>query len=142
MCIYIHMDFDHPLNCMTFNVQRAARSLVRDIEAAFKDTGLTAPQFSTLALLSGFGSQTVGQLADRLGTERTTLTRNLAVLAQKGWIAPVSSPDARLHAYDITEEGRAQLRAAMPAWRAFQQDLVARLGAEPSAALLTLLRSL
>jgi len=136
------MDFDHPLNCLTFNVQRAGRSLVRDIEAAFKDTGLTAPQFTTLSLLSGFGSQTIGQLADRLGTERTTLTRNLAVLVQKGWIAPVDSADARLHAYALTDAGRDHLNSALPAWRSFQQGLVARIGSDPAMRLLTLLRAL
>jgi DNA-binding MarR family transcriptional regulator len=122
------MEFDRPLNCLTFNLQRATRSLVRGFEEAVREAGLTAPQFTTLALLDGFGEMSVGQIAERLGTERTTMTRNLELLADKGWIAPAAAEDQRMRAYALTEAGRRRLAAAMPAWRAYQRRLVEKLG--------------
>ncbi|MDH3264108.1 MAG: MarR family winged helix-turn-helix transcriptional regulator [Paracoccaceae bacterium] len=136
------MDFRDPLNCVTFNLQRAVRSLVRGFEEAVRESGLTAPQFSTLALLEGFREMTVGQLAERVGAERTTMTRNLNLLAERGWIAPVAAEDQRLRAFATTEAGRARLEAAMPAWRDYQQRLVAALGPETAEALVETARKL
>jgi DNA-binding MarR family transcriptional regulator len=136
------MDFLHPLNCLTFNVQRAARSLGRGFEQAVKSAGLTAPQFTTLALLSGYGEMTVGQFAERLGTERTTMTRNLEVLVAKGWIAPLPSGDLRLRPFGLTDAGRERLATAMPAWTDYQTRLVDAIGSGPSETLLHVMAKL
>jgi DNA-binding MarR family transcriptional regulator len=90
--------------------------------------GLTAPQFTTLSLLAGMGPMGVTQLAARLGTDRTTLTRNLARLAAMGTILPAPGTDRRQNIWAIAPEGRRRLAAAMPAWRDFQGRLVASLG--------------
>jgi DNA-binding MarR family transcriptional regulator len=136
------MNLLNPFNCVTFNFQRATRALVRGFERSLKDIGLSAPQFTSLSLLSGFGEMTVGQLAARLGTERTTLTRNLEVMQAKGWIEPVGSRDLRQHAVRLTDQGRACLQAAMPIWVAHQSKLVAALGADFSENLLETLQKL
>lgn len=122
------MNLNHPFNCLTFNFQRTARSLVRGFEAAIKQTGLTAPQFTTLGLLSGFGMLSVSQLSEKLGTERTTLSRNLDLMVGKGWIAGVALDDQRVHAYELTDAGRTKLNAAMPAWAEYQAQIVKILG--------------
>jgi DNA-binding MarR family transcriptional regulator len=122
------MDLMHPFNCLTFNLQRATRSLMRGFEAAAKDSGLTAPQFTTLSLMAGFGEVSVTQIAGKLGTDRTTMTRNLEVLARKGWIAEVPSTDGRLHVWTLTAAGKDRLAVALPVWRAFQAGLVERIG--------------
>jgi DNA-binding MarR family transcriptional regulator len=122
------MDLTHPFNCVTFNLQRAARNLVRGFEAAAKESGLTAPQFSTLSLMAGFGEVSVTQFSARMGTDRTTMTRNLQVLARKGWIAEVPAEDGRLHVWTLTEAGRERLAKALPVWQAYQAGLVEKLG--------------
>jgi DNA-binding MarR family transcriptional regulator len=136
------MDLTHPLHCLTFQTQRAARSLVRGFEAAAKQAGLTAPQFTTLTLLAGFSETTVTQLAERLGTERTTLTRNLDVMARQGWIEEVAAEDQRLRVWRLTDDGRGKLSDAMPVWRVYQTDLIERLGPDRAEALLTTLKTL
>ncbi len=136
------MNLDHPLNCLTFNFQRAARSLVRGFEVAVKDAGLTAPQFTTLALLSGFGSMTVGQMAEKLGTDRTTMTRNLDLMVTKGWIVSAASDDLRIRAYQLEGLGRVQLNAAMPAWTAYQRGLVELLGPDMATRMIGVMKKL
>lgn len=136
------MDLGHPLNCLTFNLQRASRNLVRGLEEAAKATGVTAPQFTTLSLIGGFGELTVSQIADRMGTDRTTLTRNLAVMARKGWIVEAEAEDKRLSVWRLSDEGRETLAAALPIWRTFQAGLVDRIGPETATTLLTTLTKL
>jgi DNA-binding MarR family transcriptional regulator len=136
------MDLNSPFNCITFNLQRATRSLVRQFELAARKSGLTSPQFTTLSLIAGHGQISITQLADRLGTDRTTLTRNLELLAKKGWIAPAAAKDARLHLWELTATGKQTLATALPVWQAFQAELVARIGAETAVETLTALRKL
>jgi DNA-binding MarR family transcriptional regulator len=136
------MDLTHPLNCLTFNLQRAGRNLVRGFEDAARQSGVTAPQFTTLSLLGGFGELTVSQIADRMGTDRTTLTRNLAVMSRKGWIAESEAEDRRLTVWRLSPEGRATLETALPIWRRFQGGLVDKIGQDKALALLTTLKEL
>lgn len=136
------MDLQHPLNCLTFNLQRAARNLMRGFEAAARETGLTTPQFSTLALLGELGEAGVTQIADILGTERTTMTRNLDLLARNGWITEVAAEDGRLHLWALTEAGRDRLAMARPVWAAYQAGLVDRIGDGEIRSILTTLKSL
>ena len=136
MCICTQMNLDHPSNCLTFNLQRAVRSMVRGFEASIQGAGLTAPQFSTLAMLFGYGERTVGQMADYMGTDRTTLTRNLDLIAAKGWIEAIETEDRRLRVWRLTETGRDRLEAAMPAWKEWQARLVGVLGEDAARGLL------
>lgn len=136
------MDLTHPFNCLTFNLQRATRSLMRGFEAAAKDSGLTAPQFTTLSLIAGYGQLGVTQIAEMLGTDRTTMTRNLDLLARKGWIAEVATEDGRLHVWTLTDAGRERLATALPVWRAFQAGLVDKIGDSECRTLLETLKTL
>jgi len=136
------MKLDHPANCLTFNLQRAARSLGRGFEQAAKSAGLTAPQFSTLAQLDGHGECSVSDLAEDLGTDRTTLTRNLDLMAAKGWIELAEAGDLRLRVWRLTKAGQCQLKEAMPAWTAWQAGVVGRLGEETAVTLLATVRTL
>lgn len=136
------MDLSHPFNCLTFNLQRASRGLVRSFEEAARESGVTAPQFTTLSLIGGFGELTVTQIADRMGTDRTTLTRNLAVMARKGWIVEADADDRRLSVWRLSPQGRETLDAALPIWRRFQAGLVERIGPDTAETLLTTLKRL
>jgi DNA-binding MarR family transcriptional regulator len=135
-------DLSHPLNCLTFNLQRAARRLARGFEATAKESGLTAPQFATLSLIGGMGEVTVTKLAEQMDTDRTTMTRNLDVLLHKGWIAEAESADARLRILRLTEPGQKKLADALPAWTAFQRRLVGSIGEAASQDLLRTLKEL
>ncbi|MEO8529788.1 MAG: MarR family transcriptional regulator [Deltaproteobacteria bacterium] len=136
------MDLNHPLNCLTFNVQRGARRLGRHLETALKPHGLTAAQFSSLALLGNLGEQTITQLATLLDTDRTTLTRNLAVLVKDGLIKLSPSKDQRIRAYTLTDAGRKRLNEALPAWSATQAGLVTQLAVSDAETLLQTLNRL
>jgi DNA-binding MarR family transcriptional regulator len=92
---------------------------------------LTASQFSTLVAASLGGGMPLGQLADRLGTDRTTLTRVLAPLERRGLVGSGGAKgDARSRIVSLTEAGRLLLAAAIPAWDAAQAEALRKIGAD------------
>lgn len=112
--------------CYCLAARRAARALTRLYEDRLRPHGLRATQFSILAALALKGPTPVGELADLLGLERTTLTRGAALLRRNGWTTAGLSMDTREHRLQLTASGRGKLEAAFPAWRE-AQELVKKL---------------
>lgn len=131
-----------PQNCLTFNLQRAARRLAREMEAALEPEGLSAQQFATLTLLAGLGPQPMTKLAEHVGADRTTLTRNVNVLKRRGLLEDAAADDPRAHCLQISHAGRACLDRALPRWRAQQERTLARLGEDRAQGLLEAARLL
>ena len=104
----------------------ALRRLTRQVSTVYDHhlapAGLKTSQYSLLMHLDadGVGLTT---LARRTGTDRTTLTRNLAVLERAGWVAIGRADDARQRLIRLTEAGAAKRRATYPYWRQ-AQDLI------------------
>ncbi len=109
--------------CACLIARKRARALTRLYDRHLRPHGLRATQFSVLAVLSQKGESPLGEVADLLGLERTTLSRSVALLERNGWIAAAPSEDAREHRLALTAAGLRTLEAAFPAWRA-AQDLV------------------
>jgi DNA-binding MarR family transcriptional regulator len=136
------MNLTSPTACLTHGLMRAARAVARGFEAEAAGLGVTAPQFTVLARLSFMGPLTVSQIAAKVDADRTTMTRNLAVMAQKGWIAEASAEDRRERLWQLTDAGRLTLSQVMPVWQAWQARLVDRLGPATATELLTTLKTL
>lgn len=114
------MDLSETRNCHCLAARRRAREITRLYEARLRPHGLRATQFSILAVLAQTGAKPVGELADRLGLDRTSLTRSAGVLERDGWIASAESEDARERPLRLTEGGRRKLAEALPAWKEAQ----------------------
>lgn len=117
--------------CICFNLRKATRIVTRAYENAVKPLGLKATQFSILAALHGRPPVAMAKLAEAMGLERTSLTRNLRPLEEHGWVR-IDSPadDRRARRIVITEEGRAVLEQAVPLWRRAQAETIAMLQAQ------------
>ena len=112
--------------CFALHARMTARLLSRAYEAALRPLGLKLPQFGILGAIGHGTTASETVLADRLGLERTTLVRNLKVLAQKGWIESVTG-DGRGLRHRLTPAGQAILEAAVPLWRQAQAELETKL---------------
>lgn len=99
------------------------RAVTAHYEAHFRGSGLRGTQFSVLSVLAQAGPLPVTRLADLLGLERTTLTRNLAVLARRGLVGWTGANDARIRNVVLTGEGEAMLRKCMPRWVAAEDSV-------------------
>ncbi len=114
------MDLSETRNCHCLAARRRAREITRLYEARLRPHGLRATQFSILAVLAQTGAKPVGELADLLGLDRTSLTRSASVLERDGWIASAESEDARERPLRLTQGGRRKLAEALPAWKEAQ----------------------
>ncbi len=119
---------DAAASCAYFHTRRATRSLAAHYDRALVQHGLRGTQFTLLTAIALHGTATTSQLADTLGTDRTTLTRNLAVLKRDDFINIVDGDDRRERLHSLSEAGRAKLTAAAPAWQEAQTELAAAIG--------------
>ena len=121
-----HTEFERA--CVAQALRRAARKITRRYEAALRPVGLTMGQFTTLAALARPTAVPLTVLADQLGMDRTTLTRDLAPLERRGLVASSPSPDdRRVRAIKLTDVGRVLLDEAAPLWREAQAESGRRL---------------
>jgi DNA-binding MarR family transcriptional regulator len=124
--------------CVCLASRRASRTITRAFDRRLRPHGIRATQFSILVMLIERGPSTIGELADALGIERTTLSRNLDVVAAQGWLKiGIGADDARSRIVAIEPGGRKAVAAALPAWRKAQDTAVAALGQAGSTALRT-----
>jgi DNA-binding MarR family transcriptional regulator len=111
---------DLPCACAT--VRRAARAVTQLYDGHLRASDIEGTQF---ALLSVLKSRVCSQAAisERLALDKTTLSRNLTVLKNKGWIESAEAEDGRERRYVLTATGERRLATARPAWRRAQKHL-------------------
>ena len=103
--------------CLCLHVQRSARALARRFDAALRPVGLTSGQFSLMMSLNRPEPPTMGQVAQVIGLDRTTLTAALKPLERRGLVETrPDSNDRRSRRISLTGEGRALLRRAVTIW--------------------------
>jgi DNA-binding MarR family transcriptional regulator len=126
--------------CTCFRLRRAARRLSQIYDTHLAPAGLSLNAYSILRHAPQ--PRLLGELAEALGMDRTTLTRNLKPLLQAGWLQEQRGDDARQRLITITPAGKACLRRARPLWQRAQDEVEATFGPSPTARLNTLLDQL
>lgn len=116
-----------PIPCACASIRRASRVVTQLYDQWLRGHGIEAPQYALLAMLERLGETNQTTLGQRFDHDKTTLSRNLKVLTQKGWIETVPGSDARERRVRLTPGGRQRLAAARPAWRKAQSQLRAAL---------------
>ena len=129
---------DDPCSC--FYLRRAARLVTRQYAETMKPTGLKSGQFSILATLSRQGTQTITELAERMGLERTSLSRTLRPLEKDGLIHITEEQEKRRRFVELTKQGRATYKKALPLWNEAQTQYKNQLGAKDMKILKDLLQ--
>jgi DNA-binding MarR family transcriptional regulator len=114
--------------CVCFNLLKSARILTRFYDAALQPTGIQGTQFSLLSVLHHAGELPITELAEKLGIERTTVTRNLRTLIGRGYIVVDQGKDGRTKSVKLTSAGQDMLVKALPFWEQAQQKVVDGLG--------------
>jgi DNA-binding MarR family transcriptional regulator len=76
------------------------------------------------------GPVSVTELARKTLMDRTTLTRNLKLLENKGLVKIEQAMDQRKREIRLTEAGQEMLSKAFPAWERAQSHVVQRVGEE------------
>lgn len=121
-----------PLACTGARMRKLTRRMTSFYGQYLRGIGITLGQYSILAHL-GAEPQTLLQLADRLETDRTTLTRNLRALVGSGWVAEVPGGDARERRLVLTATGHKFRKQAHASWSRAQLALESQLGRDFAA---------
>jgi DNA-binding MarR family transcriptional regulator len=118
------------LDCLCASFRRASRALTQHYDEALRPLGLRATQFTVLQALSIAKDINQGRLGQVLAMDSTTLTRTLAIMSGRGWIAKVPGKDRRERRLRMTQAGEVLYGRACPRWEEVQARLRRRLGTE------------
>jgi DNA-binding MarR family transcriptional regulator len=97
---------------------------------ALRPLGLKMSQMNILIVAARLGVTEPSRVSQILQVDLSTLSRNLERLRARGWIEAVPDRDARVHPFQVTDEGRELIRQAYPAWKEAQQRATTLLGEE------------
>lgn len=128
--------------CASFNLRRADRLLTQFYDDGLREVGMRVTQYTLLSVLNALGEMSTGELAERMGADRTTLTRNLGPVRKRGWVEIRRGEDRRVRIVSLTPEGREALAEAIPLWREMQKQVRRRLGGDRLEGLLADLNAL
>jgi len=116
--------------CMCHKTRMAARAITRAYDDALRPTGLRATQISVLAAVGARGALSIKSLADSLEMERTTLTRNLRPLEERGYVVLAPEGRHRSRMLTLSKAGQDALLEAVPLWENAQRAVKRRLGGQ------------
>ncbi len=123
--------------CACANIRRTDRVITQFYDEMLAPSGLNVPQFGLLATLAEAAPVTIHRLAQIMDIDRTTLTRNLEVLAKQHLVRDEEGEDRRMRLVQLSQEGEQALRRAWPLWQEAQARIEHALGRERLDALLT-----
>jgi DNA-binding MarR family transcriptional regulator len=104
-------------------VRRAARAVTQLYDGHLRASDIEGTQFALLSALNSQGPCSQAAISERFALDKTTLSRNLTLLKNNGWIESAAAEDGRERRYVLTATGKRRLAAARPAWRRAQEHL-------------------
>ncbi|MGH2918952.1 MAG: MarR family winged helix-turn-helix transcriptional regulator [Solirubrobacteraceae bacterium] len=115
--------------CACGTLRRAARLITQRYDHAIAPSGVKVTQLPLLVALGAHGPVPLTPLAEVLALDRTTLTRNLKVLEERGFatLRP-DEYDARVRLAAITDDGAHALSRALALWKDVHGAVVEEFG--------------
>ena len=118
-----------------FAIRQAARRISQFYEAYLSQAGVTASQYSILALLRARPGATMAALSAVLIIERSALLRALKPLVGAALVASGYEGNGRRLTYRLTAAGEAKVAYAHTQWLAAQEAFERRFGPSEAARL-------
>lgn len=115
-------------DCLAVRVRLISRAVTSLYDRALEKHGLSIAQVNLLAALGKAGPCSPARVGDVLQLDRSTVSRNLALLLKHGWIEAVSSDAKGVREVALTSAGRRKIQAVMPDWRRAQGEAAELLG--------------
>jgi DNA-binding MarR family transcriptional regulator len=123
------------LPCYCATLRQASRVLTAFYDERLQPSGLRVTQFTVLQALDTLESARILDLEGALAMDQTTLTRNLALLAKRGFVKVVARPSGREKCWGLTAKGGKAFEQALPLWEDAQAEVKRRSGARNIQAL-------
>eukprot|EP00439_Symbiodinium_sp_Y106_P088728 s1_g1264.t1 len=132
----------NPANCTSQSLRKAARTAARHYDAALQPIGLKTTQFTLLAKIQGAGEISQNDLANKVGLDKTTMSRNLRILEKDKLVRVGEGDDRRIRLLSLSRKGERLLEKAKPLWRNAQTSFVEELGSDTWQTLTSILQSI
>jgi DNA-binding MarR family transcriptional regulator len=127
--------------CICVNLRKVTRIVTRRYDEVYADAGVRSTQTALLSILMLNGETPMGVLADELGMDKSTLSRNFKLMETRGLVMRTAI-DGRTTGVSITVAGQEALEAASGLWREIQDDILKNVGLEAWEAALAVLNKL
>lgn len=122
-------------DCLAARVRLLNRQVLRLYDEALRPLDIKVTQLNVLAALARIGPCRPKDMTRALDMEKSTLSRNLERLRQRGWVAVEPGVSRRGQLVSVTPEGQELLDAALPRWETAQRQTEQLLGADTTQTL-------
>jgi DNA-binding MarR family transcriptional regulator len=130
-------------SCHCTTLRYAAQTLTEVYDHVLAPSGLRVTQFMLLkSLLQEEAEPSLTDLAHRLGSDRSTIGRNVRILARDGLVSLSRGSDRREQTVHVTQKGREAFAVATPLWQKSQTAVEETLGEDQLKTLRALLSQL
>lgn len=119
-----------PHICLAEGLRSANRAITKRYSEHMAGGEVNPTQASLLIGVYYLGNPTMLEIARHMETDRTTMARNVELLARSGHLEVTGGADRRARHVGLTERGRTALEEVLPRWRAAQEEMQAILGAD------------
>ena len=124
-------------NCMA--IRQAARHITQAYDRHFLPEGLRVSQYSILSKLNRLGPLSIGELANTMVMDRTTLGRAIRPLERNKLLVVGDGQDGRTRSVRLTTAGIAKVKSAAVPWRKAQKEFETAFGTDEAAGLRSIL---
>lgn len=107
--------------CLAMRARRLNRLVTRLYDEGLRPFGITVAQMNLLVAVALHGPVSATGLARGLDLEKSTLSRNLALLAEHGWVT-------RGRNVEVTAAGKRLIERIHPVWQRAQVAVKERIG--------------
>ena len=128
--------------CLSFNLRKTERVITHHYDTYLAPAGVTAVQLPILAIIATIEMPTPRAIAEELGIDRSTLSRNLTLLERDGLLVLGESSGPKPGLVSLTAKGRETIRRAHPRWLAAHESVEEIVTASEVATLLQKLKTL
>jgi DNA-binding MarR family transcriptional regulator len=125
--------------CYCITARSAARKITALYDETLASTGVNLAQFALLKTLEREGGIALTELGDLMELDRSTIGRNVRVIAKLGLVALGKGADQRETTVGLTEEGHRVCDVGTPLWDNAQARIEQKLGREKASELRVML---
>ena len=115
--------------CIADKFKLLNRVITNLYDDALRPVGITTSQMNILVVTAKYGEASPNQVATWLHMEKSTLSRNVRLLRNTGWIETIPGI-GRSHKLRVTSKGTEILNEGLPLWEQAQRKARSILGDE------------
>lgn len=110
--------------CVARRLRQVNRTITRLYDDALRPYGLTVNQLNILAVILSENQIRPGELGQALGMEKSTVSRAIDRMVNKGWLKITPGKDSRTQLLSVTKKGQQLLLSVTPIWDTLQAGVL------------------